>query len=81
MEQCRLNKVEKTRHTSAKCDKKEQEQMNRKTKKAAGIKQMTIRVPAEVHRLLKVKAAEDGQTVSGIAIALLQGYLKGKSCP
>jgi predicted HicB family RNase H-like nuclease len=55
--------------------------MNRKTKKAAGIKQMTIRVPAEVHRLLKVKAAEDGQTVSGIAIALLQGYLKGKGCP
>ena len=74
-------KAEKAVTHRAKCDKKEQEQMNKKTKKAAGIKQMTIRVPAEVHRLLKVKAAEDGQTVSGIAIALLQGYLKGKGCP
>lgn len=53
--------------------------MNRKTKKAAGIKQMTIRVPAEVHRLLKVKAAEDGTTVAHTVNVLVEQWLKDKA--
>ena len=40
-------------------------------------KQMTIRIPADVHRALKVRAAEEGRSVAEIVEALIRQYLVG----
>ena len=40
-------------------------------------KQMTVRVPPEVHRALKIRAAEEGRTVAVIVEDLVRGYLVG----
>jgi len=40
-------------------------------------KQLTIRVPVEVHRALKVRAAEDGKTIAIIVEGLIRQYLVG----
>jgi len=39
--------------------------------------QMTIRVPPEVHQAIKVRAAEDGQTIAVIVEGLIRKYLVG----
>ena len=42
-------------------------------------KQLTIRVPPEVHRGLKVRSAEEGRSCAVIVEELVRGYLvKGK---
>ena len=38
-------------------------------------KQLTIRVPVEVHRALKVRAAEEGRSLAVIIEGLVRGYL------
>ncbi len=40
-------------------------------------KQTTIRIPADVHRALKVRAAEEGRSVAEIVEALIRQYLVG----
>jgi len=40
-------------------------------------KQLTIRVPVEVHRALKVRAAEEGRSQAVIIEGLVRGYLAG----
>ena len=38
-------------------------------------KQLTVRVPVEVHRALKVRAAEEGRSLAVIIEGLVRGYL------
>ena len=40
-------------------------------------KQLTIRIPQEVHRAVKVRAAEEDRSVAVIVEDLLRGYLVG----
>jgi plasmid stability protein len=40
-------------------------------------KQLTIRIPVEVHRALKVRAAEEGRAVACIIESLARQYLNG----
>jgi len=40
-------------------------------------KQTTIRIPADVHRALKIRAAEEGRSVAEIVEALIRQYLVG----
>jgi len=50
--------------------------MKKKTKDAAVVwKALTVRVPAEVHRALKVRAAEEGRSVAVIVEGLVRDYL------
>lgn len=39
------------------------------------IKQLTIRVPEEVHRAMKLRAAEEGKSVAAIVEGLIREYL------
>lgn len=41
-------------------------------------KQLTIRIPAGLHRALKVKAAEKDVPVSAIVEVLIEGWVEGK---
>jgi len=38
-------------------------------------KQLTVRVPVDVHRALKVRAAEEGRTVAVLVESLVRSYL------
>jgi plasmid stability protein len=40
-------------------------------------KQLTIRIPLEVHRALKIRAAEEGRAVAVIIESLARQYLVG----
>jgi len=46
-----------------------------KTKPNDNMKQLVARVPEEVHRALKVRAAEDGKSVAVIVEKLIREYL------
>jgi predicted HicB family RNase H-like nuclease len=46
-----------------------------KTKPKANMKQLVARVPEEVHRALKVRAAEEGKSVAVIVEGLIRAYL------
>ena len=46
-----------------------------KTKKTDGMKQLVARIPEEVHRALKIRAAEDGKPVAVIVEKLVREYL------
>ncbi len=51
-----------------------------KTKQPNTNKQLVVRVPEEVHRALKVRAAEKGKSVAVIVEGLIREYLvKGES--
>ena len=39
-------------------------------------KQQTIRIPAEVHKALKVKAAQEGKPVAQVIEALVRAWLQ-----
>ena len=39
------------------------------------MKQLVARVPEEVHRALKVKAAEDGKSIAVVIEGLIRDYL------
>lgn len=46
-----------------------------KTKLNDGMKQLVARVPEEVHRALKVRAAEEGRSAAVIIEGLIRAYL------
>jgi len=46
-----------------------------KTKPKDNMKQLVARVPEEVHRALKVRAAEDGKSVAVVVEGLIREYL------
>ena len=46
-----------------------------KTKSKDSMKQLVARVPEEVHRALKIRAAEDGKSVAVIVEKLIREYL------
>ena len=46
-----------------------------KTKLNDGMKQLVARVPVEVHKALKIRAAEEGRSVAIIVEGLIRGYL------
>ena len=51
-----------------------------KTKLNDGMKQLVARVPVEVHKALKVRAAQEGKSVAVIVEKLVREYLvKGGS--
>jgi plasmid stability protein len=43
------------------------------------MKQLTVRVPEEIHRTLKIRAAEEGLPVAVIVEALIRQYLTWKN--
>ena len=46
-----------------------------KTKLNDGRKQIVARVPVEVHKAIKIRAAEDGRSVAVIGEKLIREYL------
>jgi predicted HicB family RNase H-like nuclease len=46
-----------------------------KTKPKDNMKQLVARVPEEVHRALKVRAAEDGKSIAVVVEGLIREYL------
>ena len=46
-----------------------------KTKQKDNMKQLVARVPEEVHRALKVRAAEDGKSIAVVIEGLIREYL------
>jgi plasmid stability protein len=46
-----------------------------KTKLNDGMKQLVARVPVEVHKALKIRAAEEGRSVAVIVEGLIREYL------
>ena len=46
-----------------------------KTKLNDGMKQLVARVPEEVHRALKIRAAEDGKSIAVVVEKLIRDYL------
>ena len=51
-----------------------------KTKLNDGMKQLVARIPVEVHKALKIRAAEEGRSVAVIVEGLIREYLvKGES--
>lgn len=50
-----------------------------KKKAPEDTKLLTVRVTAELHRKLKVKAAEDGTTVAHTVNVLVEQWLKDKA--
>lgn len=44
-------------------------------------KQQTIRIPAEVHKALKVKAAQEGKPVAQVIEALVRAWLQEGARP
>ena len=57
--------------------KKEVETVATKPGHKPAWKMMTVRVPPEVHRALKIRAAEEGKTVAVIVEGLIRQYLVG----
>ena len=47
-----------------------------KTKLNDGMKQLVARVPVEVHKALKVRAAQEGKSVAVIVEKLVREYLR-----
>ena len=73
-----MNNSRKAVNLRAKADKL-QGQGERMKKPKVDMKQLTIRVPVEVHRALKVRAAEEGQSIAVLVEGLIRHYLvKGK---
>jgi predicted HicB family RNase H-like nuclease len=46
-----------------------------KTKPPTNLKQLVVRVPEEVHRAMKIRAAEKGKSVAVIVEGLIREYL------
>jgi predicted HicB family RNase H-like nuclease len=71
-----MNTIEKAVTLARKSDKKESDSM--KTPKTKW-KQLTIRIPEEVHRALKIRVAEEGGSMAEVIEKLVREYLvKGK---
>jgi len=70
-----MNEGRKAVTHRAKRDKEGKDTM--KKKPLVEWKQLTIRVPVEVHRALKVRAAEEGRSLAVIIEGLVREYLVG----
>lgn len=68
-----MNTMLKPVNLRAKADKKGEGIM--KTKLNDGMKQLVARVPVEVHKALKIRAAEEGRSVAIIVEGLIREYL------
>ena len=71
-----MNEGRKAVTHRAKRDKTKGREEGMKTPKVIW-KQLTIRVPVEVHRALKVRAAEEGRSLAVIIEGLVREYLVG----
>lgn len=49
--------------------------------KRVRIKQLTLRLPEELHREFKVSAAKKGQSMGEVAVALIKKYLDEDAAP
>ena len=47
-----------------------------KTKLNDGMKQLVARIPVEVHKALKIRAAEEGKSVAVIVEGLIREYVQ-----
>ena len=73
-----MNEGRKAVTLRAKRDKTKGREEGMKTKTPKVIwKQLTVRVPVEVHRALKVRAAEEGRSLAVIIEGLVREYLVG----
>lgn len=52
-----------------------------KTKSLSNLKQLVARVPVEVHRALKIKAAEEGKSIAVVVEKLIREYLVTGATP
>ena len=68
-----MNTTLKPVNLRAKADKKGERIM--KTKPKESMKQLVARVPVEVHKALKIRAAEEGKSVAVIVEGLIREYL------
>ena len=68
-----MNTTLKPVNLRAKADKKGEGIM--KTKLNDGMKQLVARVPVEVHKALKIRAAEDGKSIAVVVEKLIREYL------
>jgi len=53
--------------------------MKAKAREAGKVQQLTLRIPAELHRALKVSAAQEGRAVAALVTALIRRHLDGKA--
>ncbi len=73
-----MNKGRNPVRLRAKPDKREEGTMKESTVKRAKVadwKQLTVRVPPEVHRALRIRAAEEGRSCAVIVEGLVRRYL------
>ena len=68
-----MNTKRETVNLRAKADKKGERNMKKQLND--GRKQIVARVPVEVHRAIKVRAAEEGKSVAVIVEKLVREYL------
>ena len=68
-----MNTKGETVNLRAKADKKGERNMKKQLND--GRKQIVARVPVEVHRAIKVRAAEEGKSVAVIVEGLIREYL------
>ena len=68
-----MNTKGETVNLRAKADKKGERNMKKQLND--GRKQIVARVPVEVHRAIKVRAAEEGKSVAVIVEKLVREYL------
>ena len=69
-----MNTKGETVNLRAKADKKGERNMKKQLND--GRKQIVARVPVEVHRAIKVRAAEEGKSVAVIVEKLVREYLR-----
>ena len=68
-----MNTKGETVNLRAKADKKGERNMKKQLND--GRKQIVARVPVEVHKALKIRAAEEGKSVAVIVEGLIREYL------
>lgn len=52
--------------------------MKAKARGPARLRQLTLRIPPELHKAVKVAAAQEGRTVAAMLTALMRQHLGGK---
>lgn len=78
-----MNKGRKPVRLRTKPDNQEEATMKKpeplKRERVADWKQLTVRVPPEVHRALRIRAAEEGRSCAVIVEGLIRQYLLGRT--
>jgi len=72
-----MNEGRNTVSLRAKVDKQDEGEDSMKTKPKVTWKQLTIRLPADVHRALKVRVAEEGRNMGELVEGLVRQWLVG----